>query len=80
MVTRLTTVEVLTITVVSMQFLYKKVYNNKDWVNVIYLLGEIDQIVGYYLLLPDNFGSCYSMIHCARPPEGYLKVLKVTNC
>ena len=65
---------------VSVQLLKKKVYYTKVWVDVIYLLGGIDQIAGYYLLLPDNLESGFSMIRCAHPPEGYLRVLKVINC
>ena len=46
---------------------------------MVYLLDGIVQITGYYLLLPDNFEQCCSLIRCAHPPEGYLRVLKVIN-
>ena len=47
---------------VSMRLLNKKICYNQDWVDVVYLLAGTDQITGYYLLLPDDFDLCYSLM------------------
>ena len=65
---------------VIMQILNKQCYDEENWDHMTYILGNIDQITGYYLLWPGDYGLDYTLKHCAHPPEGYLEVIDVVNC
>ena len=49
--------------------------------NIVYVHDQtVKGIGGYYYLIENDQGLTYSLFHCAHPPEGYLKVIAVTNC
>ena len=50
-------------------------------VNMVYIHNGNDKgPKGYYYLVASYKGFSYSLLHCAQPPEGYLKVISMMDC
>ena len=50
-------------------------------VNMAYIHNKnVKGLRGYHYLVMDYQGFGYSLLHCAQPPEGYLKVISVMDC
>ena len=65
---------------VIMKIMNKQAYKEGNWGDIVYLMGDTDQITGYYLLWTDGLEFGYRLERCAHPPEGYLEVLDVVHC